>query len=86
MKVHDGLNLFGKCKTRECIAYKEKVLHKLGLGFFNIAKEKELAKCPCCKQKLIEVTNMVFSKCKYKVEGMSSDGKEYKLEEKTARD
>ena len=64
-----GLNLFGKCINKECKAYKEEVVHTVGINRkFDFNSDRKKIKCPICSKNFIPIT-MGFWKCEYQIKG-----------------
>ena len=68
--VEKGINLFGFCQNKNCIAYKKEVCHPFGLGTFDLiqdlsSKSDKCPKCPACEYLLLELETCGFMKCKY---------------------
>ena len=74
-----GLNLIGRCENATCTAlYKDNVVAPKGYSKnFNIGKEIRQTKCPCCQHKLKDITNFMFSYCKYTIEGESEQSGDF---------
>ena len=71
----DGLNLFGYCKNKNCIAYKKKVCSLFGFGKFDLIKDldqdsENCPKCPACESSLLKLETCGFMNCKYKYVGI----------------
>jgi hypothetical protein len=81
--VIPGLNLYGKCDTPTCKAYKNVIWTQKGMGTFNIGKETKTSKCPMCNAKAVNITNLGFTDCQYTIEGEQETGLKV-VEEKTA--
>ena len=75
--VIPGVNLVGthEIDSSCCAKGQTDVESQHGVGFFNIGKEICQSFCPLCKQSLKNVTNVVFSQCKFKIDGMTKDKK-----------
>ena len=93
--VTPGLNMEGKCMNEKCDFYKKtNVIFQVGLGKKEIGKLTCKSECPGCKQKLRNVSNMIFSECKYSYEGTinmdpeneDAEHKEVKKSGETERD
>ena len=68
--VKKGINLFGYCQNKYCIAYKKEVCHPFGIGTFDLiqdlnSKSYKCPKCPACEYLLLELETCGFMKCKY---------------------
>ena len=67
--VTKGINIYGICKGKNCIAYKkEVVVRQRGIQKFDLIKEKDNLECPKCGGVIIPKT-LGFHLCKYKVSG-----------------
>jgi len=66
-----GVNLVGKCENQTCRIYNVKQYFKMGLGHFNVSKLVWGQKCVACSTKFTndQVTNILFSRCNFKIEG-----------------
>ena len=76
----DGLNLFGICKNKNCIAYHKEVCSIFGFGTFDLIKDldeisEKCPKCPSCENPLLKLVTCGFKRCKYSYKG-------YKIEDK----
>ncbi len=81
--VKKGINLFGFCQNKNCIAYKKEVCHPFGLGTFDLiqdlsSKSDKCPKCPACEYLLLELETCGFMKCKYHYEGMKIEKGQFK--------
>ena len=68
--VRKGINLFGNCQNKNCIAYKKEVCHPFGIGTFDLIQDlnttsNKCPKCPACEYLLLELETCGFMKCKY---------------------
>lgn len=85
LAVGVGINLFGPCKNKNCIAYNKEVSSKFGFGTFDLIKDldpdnEKCPKCPSCEFPLIKLETCGFMKCKYSYIGTKIDDKDkYKL-------
>ena len=78
--VIEGMNLFGICKNKNCLAYNKEVIHMFGYGTFDVINgDKENIICPSCEFPLISIDTCGFWKCKYFYKGKKFEGN--KLEE-----
>ena len=67
--VTKGINIYGICKGKNCIAYKkEVVVPQRKRKKFDLIKEKDNLECPKCGGIIIPKT-LGFHLCKYKVSG-----------------
>ena len=58
LTVKDGINLFGNCKNKNCIAYNKEVCSPFGFGTFDLIKDlvpenEKCPKCPACELPLL---------------------------------
>ena len=68
-EVTEGLNLFGICKNKNCRAFDEEVVHKVGINQkFNIQNEVLNIKSPICKGNIAPKT-CGFWECEYQFVG-----------------
>ena len=81
LTVKDGINLFGNCKNRNCIAYNKEVCSPFGFGTFDLIKNlvqenEKCPKCPACELPLLKLETCGFMKCRFKYVGIKvEDGK-----------
>ena len=49
--VTKGLNLFGICENKNCLAFKKEVIHKFGFGTFDLINDMKYNPpvCPSCE-------------------------------------
>ena len=69
--VFDGLNLFGNCYNKSCVAYEKEVVHRFGFGTFDVLNDVHTNKrpvCPECEIPFIPIT-AGFMNCSYKYIG-----------------
>ena len=64
-----GLNLQGKCRNKECVAYSKFVIYQFGVEDFDLVLNRRRAKCPMCNQKIFPKSCFMV-KCKYKISGI----------------
>jgi hypothetical protein len=81
LTVSNGINLFGPCKNKHCIAYNKEVCSMFGFGTFDLIKDldpdnENCPKCPSCEFPLIKLETCGFKKCKYSYIGTKIDDKE----------
>ena len=62
--VTKGINLFGICKNKKCLAYRKEVIHRFGFGSFNLNDENDDVVCPVCEC-LLPIDTCGFLNCKY---------------------
>ena len=68
-RVHEGLNLFGKCINKDCKAFNKEVIHpKSNTIKFSIDQQKREIKCPICNKNFMPLT-FGFWKCEYQIKG-----------------
>ena len=71
--VVQGLNLFGKCKNKNCKAYNEEVIHPVGINKkFDFSSDRKEIKCPMCSRNIVPNT-MGFWECEYQIKGEKYD-------------
>ena len=80
LTVDDGINLFGICKNKKCIAYHKEVCSIFGFGTFDLIKDtneisEKCPKCPSYENPLLKLETCGFKRCKYSYNG-------YKIEDK----
>jgi len=68
-EVHDGLNWFGYCKNKQCVAFDALFVVNRGYGIFKL--EQELAEfcCPVCSRAYFDLSNMGFVNCEWAIKG-----------------
>ena len=72
--VKKGINLFGNCENKNCIAYKKEVSSPFGFGTFDLIKDldpdnEKCPKCPSCEFPLFKLETCGFMLCRYKYTG-----------------
>ena len=70
--VCEGINIYGKCNGKDCIARKKEVIVPLkGIKEFDLINEKDKEKliCPKCESFIIPKT-VGFHLCEYRVSGI----------------
>ena len=69
-QVSIGLNLFGKCINKECKAFNEEVIYRVGINqkFDLNSDDRKRIKCPICSKNFLPIT-MGFWKCEYQIKG-----------------
>ena len=75
LTVKEGINLFGNCKNRNCIAYNKEVCFPFGFGTFDLIKDlipenEKCPKCPSCELPLLKLETCGFMKCRFKYVGI----------------
>ena len=74
-----GLNLFGNCVWKECIAYNKEVNHQFGFGKYDVVNdiksEKKRPICPMCKKSFVP-THAGFMNCSYIFHGKKVENNE----------
>jgi len=73
--VKDGINLFGNCKNKNCIAYNKEVCSIFGFGTFDLIEDldedsENCPKCPSCESSLLKLETCGFMKCRFKYVGI----------------
>ena len=78
--VTKGLNLFGICENKNCLAFKKEVIHKFGFGTFDLINDMKYNPpvCPSCEYALRDVTTCAFWQCKYSYVGVKYENKKLK--------
>ena len=81
LTVSDGINLFGPCKNKHCIAYNKEVCSMFGFGTFDLIKDldpdnEKCPKCPSCEFPLIKLETCGFMNCRYTYIGSKIDDNE----------
>ena len=67
--VCEGINIYGKCNGKDCIARKKEVIVPLkGIREIDLINEKEKLICPKCESFIIPKT-VGFHLCEYRVSG-----------------
>ena len=67
--VVEGINIYGICKSKKCIAYNKEVVVPLkDIYKFDLIKERENLECPVCEGLIIPKT-FGFHLCEYFVKG-----------------
>ena len=67
-KVCKGINIFGICHCKKCIAYKKEVVVRITKKKFDLINEKDQLFCPECDSLIIPKT-VGFYLCKFKIYG-----------------
>ena len=68
-KISQGLNIFGKCINKKCLAYDNEVVFIAGINVkFDINLRSKEIKCPICSKNFIPST-IGFWKCEYQIKG-----------------
>ena len=80
--VKDGINLFGNCKNKNCIAYNKEVCSPFGFGTFDLINDLEqdnekCPKCPACEHSLLKLETCGFMNCKFKYVGIKVENGKY---------
>ena len=75
--VSKGLNLFGICENKNCLAFKKEVIHEFGFGTFDLINDMKYNPpvCPSCEYALRDVTTCAFWQCKYSYVGVKYENK-----------
>ena len=63
-----GINIYGFCQEKNCIAYNQEVVVPINKNYFDLLYEKNDLKCPKCNNIIIPKT-VGFLQCEYKVKG-----------------
>ena len=76
-RVHEGLNLFGKCINKDCKAFNKEVIDPKSNNIkFSIDQQKREIKCPICYKNFMPLT-FGFWKCEYQIKGVRLKNGEY---------
>lgn len=67
-KACKGINIFGICHCKKCIAYKKEVVVKIKEKKFDLINEKDKLFCPECESLIIPKT-VGFYLCKFRIYG-----------------
>jgi len=75
LTVIDGINLFGICKNKNCIAYNKEVCSPFGFGTFDLIEDldedsEKCPKCPSCELPLLKLETCGFMNCRFKYVGI----------------
>lgn len=74
LTVKKGINLFGNCANKNCIAYKKEVSCPIGFCTFDLIKDldpdsEKCPKCPSCEFPLLKLETCGFMLCRYLYNG-----------------
>ena len=74
LTVKKGINLFGNCVNKNCIAYNKEVSSPFGFGTFDLIKDFDAnsvkcPKCPSCEIPLLKLETCGFMLCRYTYNG-----------------
>ena len=72
--VEKGINIYGICKTKNCVAQDKKVISLYRKDKINMIEEKFNFKCPKCEG-IIEPKTVGFYLCKYRIYGSKIEDK-----------
>ena len=67
-KACKGINIFGICHCKKCIAYKKEVVVRIAEKKFDLINEKDKLFCPECESLIIPKT-VGFYLCKFRIYG-----------------
>ena len=67
-QVASGINIFGICNYKNCVAYKEEVVVNINKTKFDLIKERDSLFCPECQSPIIPKT-VGFHLCRYQISG-----------------
>ena len=70
-----GINIYGFCQEKNCIAYNQMIVVHINKKYFDLLNEKHDLKCPICNNIIIPNT-VGFLQCKYKIKGRKYEGME----------
>ena len=75
-KVTKGINIFGICKFKKCLAYQKEVVVRIKKKKFDLIEERNDLFCPECEALIVPKT-VGFYLCKFKIYGKKlEDGQE----------
>ena len=75
-KVSKGINIFGTCKFKKCVAYQKEVVVRIKKQKFDLIEERNDLFCPKCEALIVPKT-VGFYLCKFKIYGKKlEDGQE----------
>jgi len=65
--LKDGINIFGVCEIKNCLAKGKQVIYNFGYGTFDLFHEKEgeIPICPACENPLRKIDTCGFLNCEY---------------------
>ena len=74
LTVEKGINFFGNCINKNCIAHNKEVCSPFGFGTFDLMKDfdsknEKCPKCPACEIPLLKLDTCGFMMCRYKYIG-----------------
>jgi hypothetical protein len=74
LKVKNGINFFGNCQNKNCIAHNKEVCSPFGFGTFDLMKDLDpkndkCPKCPACEIPLLKLETCGFMMCRFKYNG-----------------
>ena len=76
--ISQGINIYGICKFKKCIAYEKEVICPLkNIKRFDLIKEKDDLLCPKCEA-IISPKTIGFYRCEYRIKGTKYFNKEVK--------
>lgn len=84
--VSRGINLTGRCTTVGCEAQGRYVWVRKYFGIFEIPWVSADSQCPLCNKNIKEITNLGFSSCHYKMEGIQTNGRLLVVEGDTTKE
>ena len=70
-----GINIYGLCQEKNCIAFNKEVVVPINKNYFDLLSEKHDLKCPKCNNIIIPNT-VGFLQCEYKVKGKKRENRE----------
>ena len=78
--VKNGINLFGNCKNKKCIAFNKEVCSPFGFGTFDLIEDLDAVNekcphCPACEFPLVKLETCGFKKCRYSYIGTKIENK-----------
>ena len=69
-KITKGINIFGICKFKKCLAYQKEVVVRIKKKKFDLIEERNDLFCPECETLIVPKT-VGFYLCKFKIYGKS---------------
>ena len=65
--LKNGINIFGVCDIKNCLAKGKQVIYNFGYGTFDLLHEKEdkIPVCPACENPLRKIDTCGFMNCEY---------------------
>ena len=67
--ICQGINLYGECGNKNCVAYKQEVIQMIQENDFNLVKIRGFMQCPMCEWKC-DAKTVGFYKCYFNIYGI----------------